>query len=379
MVGYTDDGVPVVPSRSLRRRRVIMPLIAAVAVAAIVLIMMTTGRQSNLVGSGSTLAQPLIERSAAAFRDAQSADNPDRPSQTGNDWVLSGEGVQYEPVGSLGGIMRLGQDDVVFAVSDYPLSTTALDDRGAAQFPIAAGAIAAVHNLDLAEGAPLRLDASTLSAIYRGELTRWDDPAVAALNPDVALPDLAITPVHRTDGSGSTYGMTAYLNAGSPEWESIGTGATVAWPADIGTGAERSSGMIDAVRGTEGAIGYVDQGQADRAGLETIALANAAGEFVAPTRESMAAAIEGVNWSAADGFASSAPTVDAPDAYPMTVGIYALLERETSRDTNRALSYLSFLLDNFDAGATELGYLPLPTGAVDAVHTYWADTFNYRA
>lgn len=377
MVGYTDDGVPVVPSRSLRRRRVIMPLIAAVAVAVIVLILVTTGRQPTLVGSGSTLAQPLIERSAAAFRDAQSADNPDRPGQTGNDWVLSGEGVEYEPVGSLGGIMRLGQDGVVFAVSDYPLSTSALDDRGATQFPIAAGAIAVVHSLELADGARLRLDAPTLSAIYRGELTRWDDPAVVALNPGVALPDLAITPVHRTDGSGSTYGLTAYLSAGSPEWEPLGTGATISWPTD--TGAERSSGMIDALRGTEGAIGYVDQGQAERAGLQSTDLANAAGRFIGPTPESMAAAIADVNWSAADGFASSAPTVEAPDAYPMTVGIYALLQRETTADTSRALSYLSFLLDRFDVGATELGYLPLPAAAVDAVRAYWADTFNYRA
>ena len=190
--------------------------------------------------------------------------------------MLDGSGIQYEPVGSLGGVMRLADPEVDFAVTDYPLSAEALTRLGAVQFPIALGAVAVVHNLDLPAGEALRLDAPTVARIYLGQITRWNDPAITALNPGIALPDLAINAVHRSDGSGSTYGFTGYLSAGSPEWAAgPGSGTEIKWPA--GAGAERTGGLIDAVRGTPGSIGYVEQGQAQRAGLRIAALGNSAG------------------------------------------------------------------------------------------------------
>ena len=189
VLGSPDNGVPVLRSDEARRRRLVMPLFISVLVALLALgLWWNRGNDSQPVGAGSTLAAPLIERSTADYRNAMSADNPDRPAETGGDWVLdSSGGIDYEKVGSMGGIMRLSDPEVGFAVSDYPLSSKALADLQAGQFPVAAGALALVHDLDLA-GRPLRLDAATVAAIYLGTITRWDDPAIDALNPGTSLP-----------------------------------------------------------------------------------------------------------------------------------------------------------------------------------------------
>lgn len=382
MLGSPDNGVPVLKTAEARRRRVVMPLLIACVIGVLALLLAGSGSQSKVVGAGSTLAQPLIESSAAQFRNAASADNPDRPALTGGDWALDGSGIDYEPVGSLGGVMRLSDPEVDFAVTDYPLSKDALDKLGAAQFPVAVGSVAVVHHLPdgATGGRPLRFDADTLARIYLGTITRWDDPALAALNPGVDLPDLAITPLHRTDGSGSTFGFTRYLADGAPAWASgPGTNSVVVWPAGVGAGAERSAGILQAVKGTPGALGYLEQGQAARAGLSIAHLKNATGGFTGPTPQSMAAAIAGADFSGADGYVS--PVVAAKDAaraYPMTVGIYAVLERDPrfKRDTSRALGYLGYLMGRYDASASDLGYLPLPEPAAAAVQAYVARTFS---
>ena len=141
MLGSPDDGVPVLRTRSGRLRSIVMPLVILSVIGVVALLLAGRGQETKIIGSGSTLAQPLIERSAVAFRDTQLADNPSRAAQTGNDWVLDGSGIQYEPVGSLGGIQRLADPEVDFAVTDYPLSADALTRLEAVQFPIALGAV----------------------------------------------------------------------------------------------------------------------------------------------------------------------------------------------------------------------------------------------
>lgn len=373
MLGSADDGVPVLRTRSGRLRGILMPLLIVIVVGLAALLLAGRGQQTQIIGTGSTLAQPLIERSAAAFRSARAADNPSRAVQTGNDWVLDGSGIQYEPVGSLGGIMRLADPEVDFAVSDYPLSTDGLAQLGAAQSPIALGAVAIVHNLDLPAGQTLRLDARTVARIYLGQTTRWNDPTITALNPGLALPKLDITAVHRSDGSGSTYEFTGYLSDGSPDWAAgPRTGDTINWPA--GTGAERSGGLIEAVRGRPGSIGYVEQGQAQRAGLRIAALGNAAGQFTMPGAGTMLAAVASHDWSGRDDYVTPLSAADEPQAYPMTVAIYAVLKRkpEFRQDTERTLRYLAFVMEEYDGAAQDLGYLPLPPAAAQAVQAYWA-------
>jgi phosphate transport system substrate-binding protein len=379
MLGSPDSGVPVLRTRSARRRRVLMPLLIVIVVGIVALLLAGRGQQTQITGAGSTLAQPLIERSAAAFRSVQAADDPSRTAQTGNDWVLDGSGIEYEPVGSLGGIMRLSDPEVDFAVSDYPLSADGLARLGAAQLPIALGAVAVVHNLDLPAGQTLRLDAPTLARIYLGQTTRWNDQAITALNPGLALPERAITVVHRGDGSGSTYGFTGYLNAGSPDWAAgPGQGNTISWPT--GVAVERTGGLIEAVRGTPGAIGYVEQGQAQRAGLGIAALSNAAGQFTVPGGPAMLAAVVDHDWSGRDDYVTPLRAADDPQAYPMTVAIYTVVKRSPQfrQDTERTLRYLAFVMGEYDGAAQDLGYLPLPPAAAQAVQAYWATALTPR-
>lgn len=377
MLSSPDDGVPVLRTRSARLRSIVMPLLVLSVVGVVALSMAGRGQQTQIIGAGSTLAQPLIERSAVAFRSAQTADDPSRPAQTGNDWVLSGSGIEYEPVGSLGGVLRLSDPEVDFAVTDYPLSAASLTEFGAVQFPIALGAVTVVHTVDLPAGQDLRLDAATVARIYLGQVTRWDDPAITELNPGVGLPALDITVVHRSDGSGSTYGFTGYLSAGSDDWAAgPGSAPEISWPA--GTGAERSGGLIDAVRATPGSIGYVEQGQAERAGLRIAALGNGAGEFTLPSGPTMLAAVADHDWSGRDGYATALTIADDPRAYPLTVAIQVAVERDPqfSQDTERTLRYLRFLMEEYDGAAEDLGYLPLPEPAARAVQAYWATTLT---
>lgn len=380
MLGVPDDGVPVLRTRSGRLRSIVMPLVVLSVVGIVALLLAGRGQESKIIGSGSTLAQPLIERSAAAYRDAQLADNPSRPGQTGNDWVLDGSGIQYEPVGSLGGVQRLSDPEVDFAVTDYPLTADTLTRLGAVQFPIALGAVTVVHNLDLPAGRDLRLDAPTIAQVYLGRITRWNDPAIAALNPGVPLPATDITVVHRDDGSGSSYGLTRYLADGSPDWASgPGTGAEITWPT--GTGAERTGGMIEAVRATPGSIGYVELGQAQRAGLRIAALGNTAGAFVAPAGPGMQAAVATQNWSGQDGYVAPLRIANDPRAYPLTVTVQAVVRKspEFRADTDRTLGYLRFVMESYDGAVQDLGYLPLPGPAARAVQTYWTTAITDRA
>jgi phosphate transport system substrate-binding protein len=380
VLGSPDDGVPVLRTRSGRLRSIVMPLVILSVIGVVTLLLAGRGQETKIIGSGSTLAQPLIERSAVAFRDTQLADNPSRAAQTGNDWVLDGSGIQYEPVGSLGGVQRLTDPEVDFAVTDYPLSADALTRLEAVQFPIALGAVTVVHNLDLPAGQDLRLDAPTVALVYLGQITRWNDPAIAALNPGSTLPDVAINVVHRSDGSGSTYGLTRYLTAGSPDWAAgPGTAADISWPA--GAGAERSGGLIDAVRNTPGSIGYVEQGQAQRAGLRIAALGNGTGQFALPGGPTMLAAVADHDWSGRDGYVTPLTVAADPQAYPMTVAIHAVVKRspEFAQDTRRTLNYLGFLMESYDGGAQDLGYLPLPQPAAQAVQAYWASAVTNPA
>lgn len=377
MLASPDNGVPVLKTAEARRRRVLMPLFILGVVALIAWLLLGRSGQGGFTGAGSTLAQPLIQQAAHDFRSSVQADNPERRDQTGVDWVVDGTGIDYEPVGSLGGIMRLSDPDVDFAVADYPLSAAGLSERKVAQFPIAVGAITVVANLELPRGEHLRLNADTVARIYLGEITSWRDPAIAELNPGLDLPDLAVSPVHRSDGSGSTLGFTRFLSDGSAAWRSgPGSATRITWPA--GTPAERSSGLIAAVTATRGALGYVEFGQARRAGLTAAALAAGGDAFVQPSPETMQHAIEGADWSAATGYTEPISLTETAQAYPLTVPIYALVRAEDryAAERDRALRFLRYVVDEYDGAAEDLGYLPLPAAAATAVKDHWNATMG---
>lgn len=380
MLGSPDNGVPILKTDDARRRRLVMPLFIAALAALLVLgLLWNRGNESTIVGAGSTLAAPLVERTATDYRNAFGADNPQRPDQTGGDWVMDGTGLGYEQVGSLGGLMRLDDPEVDFAISDYPLSQQALDERKLGQFPLAAGSLALAHRLDLG-GKMLKLDAATVAGIYDGTITRWNDPKLVALNPGTTLPATAIVPVHRADGSGSTAGLTRWLSAEVLAWKKgPGTGPRITWPDGVGKAADKSRGVLDAVKKTQGAITYAESGQALAAGLQVAQVKNGAGEFVVPDRTTMAAALAGMDFSGDDRYTQLVPSADAAGAYPITLPIVAVLKQEPQQrtDAKRALAYLRYVLADADAAALKLGYLPLPDAAVEQVTNHLSETFPY--
>ena len=375
MLGAPYEGVPVARTGAARWRRIVMPLLVLSAVGLVAVLLAGRGQQTAIQGAGSTLAQPLIERSATAFRDAQAADDPTRPEKTGDDWVLSGSGIDYEPVGSLGGIMRLSDPEVDFAVSDYPLSSEGLEDFGVAQSPVALGAIAVVHSIDLPEGRHLRLDTPTLAAIYLGEITRWNDPRIVALNPGVTLPESSVSVVHRSDGSGSTKGFTGYPSAGSPQWSAgPGVGTEIEWPT--GTGAERTEGVIDTCAPTR------DRSVTSNTARPSAPISTPSHRQrlrgVRPADEARCSRRLRPRMERKRRLRHRAGASDDEQAYPATVAIYVMVKRDPdfAQQTQRTLRYLRFLLQDFGAPAKELGYVPMPASAAKAIESYWTNGFR---
>jgi len=340
-------------------RRLAVATVFAVVAAALV----SPARAEPIRGSGSTFAFPII----AAWSDGFLRDRAD-----GGDFVNNEAGVDYEPVGSLGGIMRLGQPEIDFAASDAPLPAAETSKRGLAQFPIVLGGIAPVVNLDGIGPDPLKLTGGVIADIYLGRIERWNHPAIQAINPGLALPDLAIGVVHRSDGSGSTLTWTRFLSRASADWrQQVGADTLVAWPR--GAGARGSTGMIEAVQRTKGAIGYAEFGQVRRSGLAFARVQNHAGAFVTPGPEAFAATARAVRWDAGQDFHADLGEVDAPGAYPLTAATFVLMHKRDRSEgrTLRTLYFLTYALDKGSKEAAALGYVPLPEDVVAAVKDYW--------
>lgn len=341
---------------TLRPEALAVILLAIVAAAA-------PAHAQRVQGSGSTFAFPVISAWKKSFLEKRAA---------GSDFVVDDLGVDYEPIGSLGGVMRLAQPDIDFAATDAPLSPEELSKRDLAQFPIVVGGLAVVTNLDGVETGKLKLTGELIAQIYLGKVKRWNDPAVAAANPGVTLPDQEIVPLHRADGSGSTLTFTHYLAASDAEWKSgPGSDTLISWPS--GSAAEGTSGMIEAAAATKGAIAYVEFGQAQRGELAFAQLSNAAGTFVAPSPDAFAGTAEAAEWDPERGFHLQLADVNSPAAYPLTAATFVLMHRtqRSAARTRRTLFFLSHALDSGGADAAALGYVPLPEAVVGKVKTYW--------
>jgi phosphate transport system substrate-binding protein len=244
---------------------------------------------------------------------------------------------------------------------------------GLAQFPLVMGAIVPVVNLDGVAPGRLRLPGAVLAAVYLGQITRWRDPAIAAANPGLALPDRPILVVHRTDGSGTTYNWTDYLSHVSPDWSArVGASTKVAWPA--GVGAKGGDGMIGVVSRMKGAIGYVEFSAATRAHLAYALPQNLAGQFVAPDPESFQATTASVDWARAPDFAVLLTDAQGPNAYPLMATSFALIRRYPKDKDHRTsmLAFFRWALEHGQNAASGLDYLPLPETLTRAVEASWA-------
>ncbi|WP_105383082.1 phosphate ABC transporter substrate-binding protein PstS [Neorhizobium alkalisoli] len=313
-------------------------------------------------GAGSTFAAPIIAKWAENYEQAR-MDDGDFSSP---DWT-----VDYEPVGSLAGLMRLDQPELDFAASDVPVSHEELAKRGRQQFPIVLGSVAIAVNLDGIEKGGINLTGPILADIYLGKIKSWADPAIKTVNPDIAFPDLAISPITRKDGSGTTFMFTEYLSSTSPEWKAThGFDTLIAWP--VGRGVEGTRDLIRAVQATKGAIAYADFGQVERANLPFAAIGNKAGKFVKPGPEGVRAAASATVWDEAKDFAMSLTDQPGEGAYPISGATFAIVSTKIgSNRVGRVRDFFRLAFENGSKDAEALGYVPVTPQVVSQVVKYW--------
>lgn len=297
----------------------------------------------TLIGAGASFPRPIYDRWFADYAGA----NPVR--------------VNYQAIGSGGGIRQVTEGTVDFGASDAPMSQEELAKApGTVHVPTVLGAVTIAYNLPgLAQ--PLRLDGASLAGIFGGTIKKWNDPAIAALNPGVQLPATDVIPVHRTDGSGTTYIFTEYLAAVSPQWkQGVGVGKTVNWPA--GLGGKGNEGVTGQVKQTPGAVGYVELAYAREGNLPTAALRNAAGQFVQPSVEATTAAAANLRLGPDGDLRASLVNLPGAETYPIVAWTYLLVPPHMQDCTKaRALAGLvRWSLTEGAATARELHYAPLP-------------------
>jgi phosphate transport system substrate-binding protein len=308
----------------------------------------------QISGAGATFPAPLY----AKWAETQKA--------------ATGLTLNYQAIGSGGGIKQIEANTVAFGASDKPLKPDELEKNGLTQFPTVMGGVVPVANLPGVAPGGIRLTGPVLADIYLGKVKKWTDPEVAQANAGVKLPNLPITVVHRSDGSGTTFLYTSYLAAVAPAWAKVGASDSVAWPT--GVGGKGNDGVASMVKQTPGAIGYVEYAYAKQNSMTYALLQNASGAFVAPTAANFAAAAAGADWEKAPGFYLLLLNQPGQDAWPITGATFILMHRSQT-DAARARSVLSFFdwaYKNGDAQAQALDYVALPDKVKALVRQSWA-------
>jgi len=341
------------------RRRAACLFAAALAAAYVAV---APASAQSISGSGSSFVQPLLNQWSQSFLRSQ--------------WTAESQpsgGLDYEAVGSQAGVMRIKERAVDFGATEIPLSADELRRYGVTQFPIIIGGVTAAVNVPELKDATLNLSGEILADIYLGKVARWSDLAIRELNPGLQLPDAAITPIRRTDGSGTTATFTTYLTQASAAWRPIGAGLNVAWP--VGASARGNMGVAEMVRRTPYAIGYVDLATARRAKLATAAIKNPAGAFVAPSPKSLQAAVAMADWSTVKEPGSQLVNAPGELAYPIVAATFVVVpaDRPASVKTAATIDFLTWGFERGAAEAEDLGYVPLPAQVVSNIRDRWRD------
>jgi phosphate transport system substrate-binding protein len=324
------------------------------AVAAAATLFSLGAAAADITGAGATFIYPILSKWSDSYHTA-----------TGNK-------INYQSIGSGGGITQIKAGTVTFGSSDKPLDPKELDSAGLAQFPSVIGGVVPVVNVEGIEPGALRFSGAVLADIYLGKITRWNDSAIAQLNPDANLPDFAITVVHRSDGSGTTFNFVNYLAKVSPEWkEKVGEGTSVQWP--VGVGGKGNEGVAAYVKQIKGSIGYVELAYALQNTMTHTALQNAAGRFVQPSAESFQAAAASADWVNAKDFFLVITNAPGEASWPITATNFILVYKHP-KDAARTKAALDFFRWAYESGrrqAEELDYVPLPESLVQQIEAYW--------
>ncbi|WP_249027524.1 phosphate ABC transporter substrate-binding protein PstS, partial [Xanthomonas theicola] len=289
-----------------------------------------------------------------------------------------GKKVNYQSIGSGGGIAQIKAATVDFGSSDAPLKPDELAASGLAQFPSVIGGVVPVVNVQGVAPGALKLDGKTLADIFLGKVKTWNDPAIAGLNPGLKLPDAKITVVHRSDGSGTSFNFTNYLSKVNADWKSkVGEGTSVQWP--IGIGGKGNEGVAAYVKQIRGGIGYVELSYALQNRMSYTAMKNAAGKFVQPSDESFAAAAASADWAGAKDFYLVMTNAPGEASWPITATNFILVHKQPKNPAGAkaAKDFFKWMYANGDAQAKQLDYVPLPDALVKQIDAYWSANLKY--
>ncbi len=309
---------------------------------------------ADVTGAGSSFYYPIAAKWAAEYK------------------AKSGVGLNYQSIGSGGGIKAIKAKTVTFGASDKPLKPQELADAGLIQFPAVMGGVVPVVNLKGIAPGELTLDANTLTGIFLGQITKWDDKAIKAQNPTAKLPSSAIAVVHRSDGSGTTFLFTDYLSKTNSEWrEKVGADSAVDWP--VGLGAKGNEGVAGQVTQVDGAIGYVEYAYAKQNKMTYAKMVNKSGTTVSPSAETFAAAASNADWAGAAGFYLILTNQPGAQSWPITGAPFVIMQK-TAVDpaaTLEALKFFDWTYKNGAKAAGELDYVPMPEKVVDLIEASW--------
>ena len=310
---------------------------------------------ANVTGAGASFPYPVYAKWASMYA-----------AETGNK-------INYQSIGSGGGQQQIIAKTVDFGASDDPLDEKKLAENGLLQFPAVIGGTVAVVNIDGIKPGQLKLTGPILADIFLGKITKWNDQAITALNPGVTLPDSAIIVVHRSDGSGTTFGWTNYLSKVSAEWkEKVGEGKAVKWPT--GQGGKGNEGVAAYVGQLKNSIGYVEYAYAKQNNLSWTQLKNKDGNFVQPEQKAFAAAAANADWKSAPGMGVVLTEEPGADSWPVTAATFILVHKKADKpeQTKAVLSFFDWAFKKGGEAAAEIDYVPLPDAVTNEVRAAWA-------
>ena len=311
-------------------------------------------RAADITGAGATFPYPIYAKWADAYRKA------------------SGVGLNYQSIGSGGGIKQITAKTVSFGASDAPMKAEDLDKNGLVQFPAIMGGIVPVYSLKGVAPGALKLSGAVLGDIYLGNVKMWNDPAIAKLNAGVALPNQAISVVHRSDGSGTTFLFSNFLSKVNPQWKStIGEGTAVKWPT--GVGGKGNEGVANYVARIDGSIGYVEYAYAKQNKLAYAQMVNREGQVVGPSDETFKAAAAGADWNSVPGMGVILTDQPGRQSWPITGASFILIHRVQDKPDigKEVLKFFDWAFENGDKMALALDYVPIPDPVVQQIKAAW--------
>jgi phosphate transport system substrate-binding protein len=324
------------------------------SVAAVAVVAFAGAQAADISGAGATFPYPIYSKWADAYKQQ------------------TGVGLNYQSIGSGGGIKQIKAKTVTFGASDMPLEAKDLQESGLVQFPMIIGGVVPVVNLKGVQGGQMVLDGATVAQIYLGEVTKWNDARIKKLNPSLTLPATAIAPIYRSDGSGTNFLFSTYLSSSYPKFkETIGANTSVQWP--VGIGAKGNEGVANMTTQTDGAIGYVEYAYAKQNKMAYADLINSAGKKVVPDAQSFQAAAANADWANAPGYHLILTNQPGEKSWPITGASFILVYSNPPDPaaTGAALKFFDWAFKNGAKMAAELDYVPLPDSLASQIRNTW--------